>query len=446
MEGVWMIIVDNALKARAEQGNPVRVGMVGAGAMGQGIANQIVNSVPGMELVAIANRTVERAVTAYAEAGRNCKEVSSQAELEDAINKGEPAVTGDAMLLARAEGIDAIVEVTGAIEFSAHVVLEAINHRKHVIMMNAELDGTVGPILKVYADKAGVILSASDGDQPGVQMNLYRFVKSIGCEPLVCGNIKGLLDPYRNPTTQAGFAERWKQDPYMVTSFADGTKVAYEQAITANATGMTVAKRGMYGYGGVDHIDEATKFYDVDELKHLGGIVEYVLDSKPGPGVFVFATNDDPKHQHYLNLYKLGEGPLYSFYVPYHLCYFEVPISVARVVLFNDPVMQPIGAPTVEVIAIAKRELKAGETLDRLGGYATYGVCERADITAQERLLPIGMAENCVLKRDIAQDQALTYDDVQLPEGRLIDKLYQEQRDYFADTSANTLQAVTPSR
>lgn len=426
-----MVIVDNALKARAEQGNPVRVGMIGAGAMGQGIANQIINSVPGMELVAISNRTVERAVTAYAEAGRTCLEVSSQTELEAAIVKGQPAVTGDAMLLARAEGIDALVEVTGAVEFSAHVVLEAINHGKHVIMMNAELDGTVGPILKVYADKAGVILSASDGDQPGVQMNLYRFVKSIGCEPLVCGNIKGLLDPYRNPTTQASFAERWKQDPYMVTSFADGTKVAYEQAITANATGMTVAKRGMYGYGGVEHVDEATKFYDVDELKRLGGIVEYVLDTKPGPGVFVFATNDDPKHQHYLNLYKLGEGPLYSFYVPYHLCYFEVPISIARVVLFNDPVMQPLGAPTVEVIAIAKRELKAGETLDRLGGYATYGVCERADVTAQERLLPIGVAENCVLKRDIPQDQAISYDDVILPAGRLVDKLRDEQVRYF---------------
>jgi predicted homoserine dehydrogenase-like protein len=122
---------------------------------------------------------------------------------------------------------------------------------------------------------------------------------------------------------------------------------------------------------------------------------------------------------------------LYSFYVPYHLCYFEVPISIARVVLFNDPVMQPIGAPTVEVIAMAKRELKAGETLDRLGGYATYGVCERADITAQERLLPIGVAENCVLKRDIPKDQAISYDDVTLPEGRLVDKLRAEQAQYF---------------
>jgi len=427
-----MIIVDSALEARAKQNNPVRVGMVGAGFMAQGIANQIANSVPGMRLAAISNRTPDKATAVYAQAGIESIAVSDQVALEDAIAQNTAAVTEDAMLLARATNLDAIIEVTGALEFSAHVVLEAINHGKHVILMNAELDGTVGAILKVYADRAGVILTACDGDQPGVQMNLYRFVKSIGLTPLLCGNIKGLQDPYRNPTTQEAFAKRWGQNPYMVTSFADGTKISFEQAIVANATGMTVAKRGMLGYDFDGHIDDATKLYDVDELKRLGGIVDYVVGTKPGPGVFVFASHDDPKQQHYLNLYKLGEGPLYSFYTPYHLCHFEVPLSVARAVLLNDPVMQPLGAPHVEVVAMAKRDLKAGETLDKLGGYLTYGVCERADVTAQDNLLPVGIAENCVLKRDISQDQALTYDDVQLPEGRLIDQLRQEQRDYFA--------------
>jgi predicted homoserine dehydrogenase-like protein len=435
-----MIIVDRALEAR--QNNPVRVGMVGAGFMAQGITNQIVNSVPGMTLAAISNRTLDKATEVYAQAGVESVTVSSQAALADAVAQSRPAVTEDAMLLARASNLDAIIEVTGALEFSAHVVLEAINHGKHVILMNAELDGTVGAILKVYADRAGVILTACDGDQPGVQMNLYRFVKSIGLTPLLCGNIKGLQDPYRNPTTQEGFAKRWGQNPYMVTSFADGTKISFEQAIVANATGMTVAKRGMLGYDFDGHIDDATKLYDVDELKRLGGIVDYVVGSKPGPGVFVFASHDDPKQQHYLNLYKLGEGPLYSFYTPYHLCHFEVPLSVARAVLLNDAVMQPLGAPHVEVVAIAKRELKAGETLDKLGGYLTYGVCERADVTAQENLLPMGVAENCVLTRDIPQDQALTYADVRLPEGRLIDQLRYEQRDYFAK-SPQTDQPIT---
>jgi predicted homoserine dehydrogenase-like protein len=432
-----MIIVDSALQARQESGNPVRVAMIGAGFMGRGIANQIANSVPGMELVAISNRNLDAAKRAYSEAGiENFRTVTTVTDLEDTIaNKGY-AVTEDAMLLCRAEGIDALIEVTGAVEFGAHVVMEAIANHKHVVMMNAELDGTIGSILKVYADSAGVILTACDGDQPGVQLNLYRFVKSIGLTPLLCGNIKGLQDPYRNPTTQESFAKRWGQKPSMVTSFADGTKISFEQAIVANATGMKVAKRGMFGYDFAGHVDEMTNMYDVDQLKELGGIVDYVVGAKPGPGVFVFGTHDDPKQQHYLNLYKLGEGPLYSFYTPYHLCHFEVPLSVARVVLFNDYILAPKGKPLVDVVTTAKIDLKAGETLDGIGYYMTYGQCENSDIAQQQRLLPMGLAEGCRLKRDISKDQVLTYDDVELPDGRLCDKLRAEQDAHFAQPRA----------
>ena len=167
--------------------------------------------------------------------------------LARAIEAGHPAVTADPMLVATCPHVDVILEVTGAIEYGAPLVLEAIDHGKHVVLMNAELDGTVGPILKVKADKAGVIFTNVDGDQPGVDMNFFRFVKGIGVNPVLCGNIKGLHDPYRNPTTQEGFAKQWGQNPAMVTSFADGTKISFEQAIVANATGMTVAKRGMHG-------------------------------------------------------------------------------------------------------------------------------------------------------------------------------------------------------
>lgn len=428
-----MIIIDRALAARAAAGNPVKVAMIGAGFMGRGIANQIINSVPGMELVAIFSREVEAAKRAYTEAGlENITVVTSVTELEAAIAQDKYAVTEDAQLICQAAGIDAIIEVTGAVEFGAQVVMEAIAHGKHIIMMNAELDATVGPILKVYADKAGVILTACDGDQPGVEMNLYRFVKSIGLTPLLCGNIKGLQDPYRNPTTQEGFAKRWGQKAHMVTSFADGTKISFEQAIVANATGMKVAQRGMLGYNFTGHVDEMTKMYDVDQLKELGGIVDYVVGAQPSPGVFVFATHEDPKQRHYLDLYKLGTGPLYSFYTPYHLCHFEVPLSVARAVLFQDTVLSPLAGPIVDVITTAKINLKAGETLDGIGYYMTYGQCENSSIVQEQNLLPIGLAEGCRLKRDIPQDQVLTYDDVELPPGRLCDQLRAEQNVYFA--------------
>lgn len=434
-----MIIVDRALEEREAEGNPIRVGLVGAGFMGRGITLQILQSVPGMRLVAIANRNVEKARAAYAQAGADDVEtVESQAGLEEAISAGRYAVTDDALLLCRSEQIDAVIEVTGSVEFGATVALEAIEHGKHVILMNAELDGTVGPILKRYADRAGVVLTNADGDQPGVQLNLYRFVKSIGVRPVLCGNIKGLHDPYRNPTTQEGFAKQWGQNPRMVTSFADGTKISFEQAIVANATGMRVARRGMHGptVETGTHIDVAKELFELEELTDGPGIVDYVVGAVPGPGVFVLGVHDHPVQQHYLNLYKLGEGPLYCFYTPWHLCHFEVPLTVARAVLFGDAAIAPLGGPLVEAVATAKTDLEAGGTLDGMGGYSTYALAENADVATAERLLPIGLTEGIRLLRDVPKDQVLTYDDVELPEGRVCDRLRAEQAAEFGQEVA----------
>jgi predicted homoserine dehydrogenase-like protein len=164
-----MIIVDRALAERERTGDPIRVAMVGAGFMGKGIALQIETATPGMRLVAIANRTVPKARDAYVEAGADePEEVESAAALARAIEAGRPAVTADASLVASADGVDAIVEVTGAVEEAAHVVTRALDHGKHAILMNAELDGTVGPILRRRADAAGVVYTNADGDQPGV--------------------------------------------------------------------------------------------------------------------------------------------------------------------------------------------------------------------------------------------------------------------------------------
>jgi predicted homoserine dehydrogenase-like protein len=442
-----MIIIDKALEKRQEADKPIRVAMIGAGFMGRGIALQMCNAVPGMELVAISNRQLESAKRAYMEAGvEGVQIVETVTQLEEAVARGQYAITNDAMLLCQADGIDAVIEVTGAVEFGAQVVLKAIEHGKHIIMMNAELDGTVGPILKNYADKAGVVLTNSDGDQPGVIMNLYRFVKGIGVKPVLCGNIKGLQDPYRNPTTQESFARQWGQKPHMVTSFADGTKISFEQAIVANATGMKVARRGMFGptVPAGTSIQEAITQYPLGAVLEGPGIVDYVVGAAPGPGVFVLGTHDHPTQQHYLNLYKLGSGPLYCFYTPYHLCHFEAPNTVARAVLFGDATITPLGGPCVDVVATAKIDLKAGQTLDGMGQYMTYGQAENADITHAQNLLPIGLAEGCRLKRDILQDQVLTYDDVDIPAYRLCDKLRAEQDAYFADMLASVEIDVLP--
>ena len=161
--------------------------------------------------------------------------------------------------------------------------------------------------------------------------------------------------------------------------------------------------------------------------------MDYVVGAEPAPGVFVLGTHDHPVQKHYLNLYKLGEGPLYCFYTPYHLCHFEVPNTVARAVLFADAAITPQGGPQVDVVAAAKVDLKAGQVLDGMGHYLTYGLCENTDVVQNEKLLPIGIADGCLLNRDIPKDQVLTVDDVNPPEDRLCDRLRDEQNKYFSD-------------
>ena len=352
-----MMIVDSALRRREEEGRPIRVGLVGAGNMATGVANLIINSVPGMLLAAISNRTIKHAFETYETCGlsRVC-EANNLADFEDAVEKGRPVVCSDSNIICQAGNIDVLIDATGAVEFGARLALQAFENGKDVVSMNAELDATLGSIIQHHARAAGVMYTIADGDQPSVEMNLYRFVKSIGIEPLVCGNIKGMQDYYRNPITQKAWAEQWGHSPHMVTSFADGSKISMEQACIANATGMQVEMRGMRGGIHDGHVDELCNSgrYDIDRLQELGGVVDYVVQARPGPGVFVFGTTDDPMHRHHLKLYKMGDGPLYSFYRPYHLCYFEVPISVGRVVLFRDHVLEA-KRPMVDVVAVAKR-------------------------------------------------------------------------------------------
>jgi predicted homoserine dehydrogenase-like protein len=427
-----MIIVDKALEEREEEGDPVRVALVGAGYMGRGIAQQIVQAISGMKLVAVANRTLSRAECAYRQAGvEERPHVESVTQLENAIARGRYAVTDDAMLLCEADGIDVVIEATGTVEFGAQVALRAIQHGKHVVLMNAELDATVGPILKVYADRAGVVLTDADGDQPGVVMNLFRFVKTIGYRPVMAGNIKGLLDPYRTPETQKDFAEAHNQRTKMVTSFADGTKLAMENTVIANATGFGVDRRGMRGPE-CDHAKEAVNHFPLEEqLRGDGGLVDYILGAEPGPGVFVVGHNDDPVRQQYMQVFKMGDGPFYVFYTPYHLPHLETPLTAARAVLFEDAAITPQGGPVCEVITLAKRDLDAVETLDGSGGFTCYGVIENAEAARRDDLLPMGLSNGCRLKSDVAKDQPLTYDDVVLPDGRLCDRLREEQNDRF---------------
>ena len=204
----------------------------------------------------------------------------------------------------------------------------------------------------------------------------------------------------------------------MVTSFADGSKISFEQSIVANATGFKVRSRGMsrgLKYDG--SIMDIHKLYDLDEVRALGGIVDYTV-GPAGVKVFFLAEHADPKQRHYLNLYKMGEGPLYPFWIPYHLVHFEAPNAIARVVLFGDELAPPLGGPVVEVCAVAKRDLKAGEVLDEYGMYMTYGEAVNAEeMSANALSSRRAWSRGAGSSAPLPKDQALTYDDVELPEG-----------------------------
>jgi predicted homoserine dehydrogenase-like protein len=251
-----MIVVDTALARRLADRNPVRVAMVGAGYMARGIALQILTAMPGIRLVAVSNRTLPQAQRLYREAGvESTVSVRTVADLERAIQQGGYAVTEDPTLLCKAGQIECVIETTGDVEFGTQVAFEAIRNGKHLVLMNAEVDASIGPILKVYADQAGVVYTYTDGDEPGVAMNLFRFVDSMGYKPVLMGQIKGFLNRYRNPDTQKEFAEKHQQKAAMVASFADGSKLALESAIIGNASGFVpgVRARRRTPYGSIRH-------------------------------------------------------------------------------------------------------------------------------------------------------------------------------------------------
>jgi predicted homoserine dehydrogenase-like protein len=425
-----MILVDSALNIRAKEDNPVRVALVGAGYSGKNIAHQIQTAFPGMRLVAISNRSISNAIEAYSQAGvTSVKTVETVAQMENTIVRGEFSVTDDAMLVCQAEGVDAIIDATGEIEFGCRVAMKAIENGKHIVLMNAEMDATLGPILKWHAVKAGVIFTNTDGDEPGVAMNLYRYVKTIGLTPVLAGNLKGFYDPYRNPDTQREFARNHNQKPRMMTSFVDGTKLSMEIAVLANATGLNVGKRGMFGHR-CAHVKDAVNLFPKEHLLN-GGIVDYLLGAEPGNGAFVVGYDENPFRQKYLKYLKMGDGPFYTFYTPYHLPHLEIPITVARAVLFQDATVSPKGKPVCEVITVAKKDLKKGEILDGIGGFTCYGLLENSEIFRSENLLPMGLSGGCHLKKDIDKDYALTVSDVNIPEGRMCDELWNSQNDMF---------------
>lgn len=418
--------VYNVLQSRESERRPIRVGVIGAGATGRAIALQLGTPVPGIRLAGIANRTPRNAERALREAAIGGWESADTPGQADAIiSRGVPVLTDDPSVLTRSNAIDIIIEVTGTVDFGASVALDAFEHRKPVVLVNAELDSLIGPILKARADEAGVVLTHTDGDEPGVAMTLFRYCQTVGLRPVAAGNIKGMVDYYRNPDTQAGFAKQHDQDVRKVTSFADSTKLSMETTVLANATGFGVARRGMCGPA-CGYVRELAKLLPSDAMLS-GGIVDYSVGAAPHTGGFVVVHEENPLKRTQLAYYKLGDGPFYVFYTPFHLPHIQLPSTIGRAIVHSDATVAPFAGPSCEVVTVAKRALKIGERLDGIGGFCSYGLIDSHAAARAVNALPIALSDGCVLLRNVNKDEVVTFNDVSMPATRLGDELWLEQ-------------------
>lgn len=416
------------LGRREARGEPVRAGVIGAGFMGKGIVYQL-SKMPGMRPSLVVNRTIEKAIAAYVESGYRRQDIVVSDDpdtLSSAVAENRPAVSGVAEIAGHVKALDVAIEATGAVELGAREALACIRNRKHFVSLNAETDGTLGCLLKARADEAGVVYTNADGDQPGVIMRMIEYCVGCGFEVLAAINCKGFMNIRATPESILEWAIKQRTSPRMTCAFTDGTKMNIEQNVVCNATGLVPFKRGMVGVK-TDQKNAVKDFEATGALEGPGGIVDYTLGGDFGGGIFIIARGKNRDFvQPYLKYLKMGDGPNYMFFRPYHLCHIETPLSAAEAVIYRESTIAPMGVPIAQTVTIAKRDLRAGEVLDGIGGFNQYGELEVA--SKAKGLLPIGLAEGVRLRRDVAMDEPIAEDAVELDEGSLLVRLWREQQ------------------
>ena len=422
------------LRAREDDlGRPVRVGLVGAGQMGLGFVAQA-SRIPGMEVAVIAEVRPERAARAFQRAGRT-QTVSgvTVAEASAAVTAGRPVVVTDALALPRLP-IDVIVDASGVPEVGADVAFAGLLAGKDVALLNVECDVTVGYLLATLAERVGAVYTVCRGDEPVECRILVDYVRDLGFEVVCAGKGKNNpLDHSATPASQADRAAALGASPHMLASFVDGTKTMIEMVSLANATGLRIVRRGMTGPA-----TTVAELASVFRPRADGGVLTErgVVDYCTGPvapGVFVIGFCDHPVVVEEMAYLGMGPGPYYSFYRPFHLASVEAPLSVAQAVLDRTPSLAP-RSWLAEVVTVAKRDLRAGELVDGIGGNTVHGWASDAASAAEERLVPLGLAEAARVRRDVPAGTLLSQDDLAVNETSTIATLRRLQDALLAGT------------
>ena len=418
--------------ARLEaDGNPIRLGVSGAGWMGSGFLAQVAQ-VPGMEVAVLADADSESAWEAFLTRGverEHIEEASATGPAMDALRVGKRVVTGSYVLAAQLDDVDIVVDVTPSPASGAETAYACIQHGKDVVMVNIEADVTVGRILNQMARQAGVLYTVSSGDEPGCLMELYDFVGSLGYELIVIGKGKNNpLNPAATPDTVAESARRDDKDPFQVASYVDGSKTMFEMTCAANATGCLPMRRGMTGpEATLETVSEIFALEEDGGITRFPGAVDFVQGSSMSGGVFVTVRVEDERIRSDLQYLKVGKGKYFTFFRPYHLWFLEAPISVARAYLHRQVTLVPLDRPVADSMTVAKRDLKPGDRLDDFGGYTFYGVMDRAEVARDLNALPVGLAPGAEVVRPVPAGDILTWDDVRLDEDSVVVKLRRQQ-------------------
>jgi len=401
------------LQARALTGKPIRIGLIGSGMMGGDIVTQVLQ-MQGIVVAAIADINIPGAVAALKDAGHPPsvhRETRTQSAFDQALRDGHIALTQDAQLICCSDLIDVVVDATGKPVVGAEIGLAAMEHGKHLVMMNVEADVTIGAYLKHEADRLGVVYSLGAGDEPSSTIELIQFVSALGYPVIAAG--KGKNNPLNFDATPDDYAEEARSkrlNPRMLVEFVDGSKTAVEMSAIANATGLVPDIPGMHGPSA--SLEDLHKVLCPEQdggILKRKGVVDYTIGKGVAPGVFVVAEMAHPRLRERMDYLKLGTGPYYTFYRPYHLCSLEVPLTCARAVLYRRADMAPIAKPTAEVCAVAKRDLQPGDRLDAIGEYTYRAWAMTATDARRDRAVPCGLLEKGTVVQSIRKGELLTY-------------------------------------
>lgn len=392
----------------------INVAIVGIGSIGNGLVYQCF-STPGFKPVAIADLKLEKAIKCAEDFGIEYAIVSNAEELENAIKNNKMGVCGDAYLLCSCEAVDVMIEASNAVLEGAMHALKAIEHNQHVVMMNYEAELLYGPYLLQKSKEEGVVYTCADGDQPTVIKKLVDDITFWGFDLVMAGNIKGYLDRYTDPTKIIPEADKRNLDHKMCSSYTDGSKLCVEMAVLANALNLKTAVPGMYGHRtkSVHDIFDLINFEELWQNKQP--VVDYLVGAEPKGGVFVIGYTENKFQQYTLEWFPptMGPGPFYLFYRPYHLGHIEALECVAEAFLDGTARLQPTYGIQTNVYTYAKKDLQAGDVIDGMGGYASYGLIENIEDQEVNPGLPILLSENVRLKRAVGKDQKIYMSDVE---------------------------------